>query len=163
MIGEDLTAKFLDIVEENKKLIFKVSHMYCDNLIDKRDLFQEIIANMWKAYPGFKGNSKISTWIYRISINTAISWFRDYVKNSNHVEYTNLIPQFQADSGIEELYEQLYSAIGNLPKLDKAIILLQLDGFSYDEISEIIGLTKTNVATKINRIKMKLKQHLSNN
>jgi RNA polymerase sigma-70 factor, ECF subfamily len=163
MIGKDLTAKFLDIVEDNKKLIFKVSHMYCDNVIDKRDLFQEIIANMWKAYPGFKGNSKISTWIYRICINTAISWFRDYVKNGNHIEYTNLIPQFQTDSGIEELYEQLYSAIGNLPKLDKAIMLLQLDGFSYDEISEIIGLTKTNVATKINRIKMKLKQHLSNN
>jgi RNA polymerase sigma-70 factor, ECF subfamily len=163
MVDECLTDKFLELVEENKKLIFKISHMYCDNVIDKKDLFQEIIANLWKAYPNFKGNSKISTWIYRISINTAISWIRDYIKNNNHIEYTNVIPQMQDDSAIDDLQEQLYNAIGTLDKLDKALILLQLDGYSYDEISEIIGLTKTNVATKINRIKMKLKDHLSNN
>jgi RNA polymerase sigma-70 factor, ECF subfamily len=163
MIDEKLTDKFLELVEENKKLIYKVSHMYCDNIIDKRDLFQEIIVNLWKAYPNFRGNSKVSTWVYRISINTAISWFRDYVKNNNNIVYTNVIPQLQDDSAIDELYDQLYSAIGTLGKLDKAIILLQLDGYSYDDISEIIGLTKTNVATKINRIKLKLKDHLTNN
>lgn len=163
MIDEKLTDKFLELVEENKKLIYKVSHMYCDNIIDKRDLFQEIIVNLWKAYPNFRGNSKVSTWVYRISINTAISWFRDYVKKNNNIVYTNVIPQLQDDSAIDELYDQLYSAIGTLGKLDKAIILLQLDGYSYDDISEIIGLTKTNVATKINRIKLKLKDHLTNN
>ena len=163
MIDEKLTDKFLELVEENKKMIYKVSHMYCDNIIDKKDLFQEIIANLWKGYPNFKGNSKVSTWIYRISINTAVSWFRDYVKNNRHIEYTDVIPQLQDDFAIDELFEQLYSAIGNLSKVDKAIILLQLDGYSYDDISEIIGLTKTNVATKINRIKLKLKHHLSNN
>jgi RNA polymerase sigma factor (sigma-70 family) len=163
MIDKKLTDEFLKLVEGNKKLIYKVSHMYCDNIIDKKDLFQEIIANLWKAYPNFKGNSKVSTWIYRISINTAISWIRDYVKNNNHIEYTNVMPQMQDDSSIDDLYDQLYCAIGILNKLDKALILLQLDGYSYDEISEIIGLTKTNVATKINRIKLKLKNHLSNN
>ena len=163
MIDKKLTDEFLKLVEENKKLIYKVSHIYCDNTIDKKDLFQEIIANLWKAYPNFKGNSKISTWIYRISINTAISWIRDYVKNNNHIEYTNVMPQMQGDFAIDDLYDQLYCAIGILNKLDKALILLQLDGYSYDEISEMIGLTKTNVATKINRIKLKLKNHLSNN
>ena len=163
MIDKRLTDEFLELVEENKKLIYKVSHMYCENTTDKKDLFQEIIANLWKAYPDFKGNSKISTWIYRISINTAISWIRDYARNNNHIEYTNMIPQIQDDPTIDDLYEQLYCAIGILNKLDKALLLLQLDGYSYDEISELIGLTKTNVATKLNRIKMKLKDYLSNN
>ena len=163
MIDKKLTDEFLELVEKNKKLIYKISHMYCDNTIDKKDLFQEIVTNLWKAYPKFKGNSKVSTWIYRISINTAISWIRDYIKNRNHIEYTNVMPQMQDDSAIDDLYDQLYYAISILNKLDKALILLQLDGYSYDEISEIIGLTKTNVATKINRIKLKLKNHLSNN
>ena len=163
MIDETLTNEFLKIVEENKKLIYKVSHMYCDNTIDKQDLFQEIFVNLWKAYPGFKGNSKISTWIYRISINTAISWIRDYTKYNNHIVYTNMIPQMKDDPTNDDLYDKLYRAIGILNKLDKALILLQLDGYSYTEISEIIGLTRTNVATKINRIKLKLKNHLSNN
>lgn len=163
MIDKKLTDEFLKLVDENKKLIYKVSHMYCDNTIDKKDLFQEIVANLWKAYPNFKSNSKVSTWIYRISINTAISWIRDYIKINNHIEYTNVMPQIQDNPALDELYDQLYCAIGVLNRLDKALILLQLDGYSYDEISEIIGLTKTNVATKISRIKLKLKNHLSNN
>ena len=162
MIDEKLTHEFLDLVEENKKLIYKVSHMYCDSTIDKKDLFQEIVANLWKAYPGFSGQSKVGTWIYRVSINTAITWFRDYLKNKNHIEYTNLLPNVVHDSDFDELHEQLYSAIKYLGKIDRAIILLQLEGYSYDDISEIIGLTKTNVATKINRIKQKLRDHLSN-
>jgi RNA polymerase sigma-70 factor (ECF subfamily) len=162
MIDKTFIDEFLELVEKNKKLIYKVSHMYCDDTIDKKDLFQEIVANLWKAYPNFKGNSKISTWIYRISINTAISWMRDYIKTNNHIEYTNVMPQMQDDTFADAIYDQLYCAIGILNKLDKALILLQLDGYSYDEISEIIGLTKTNVATKISRIKLKLKNHLSN-
>lgn len=163
MIDERLTDEFLNIVEENKKLIYKVSHIYCDSSIDKKDLFQEIIANLWKAYPDFKENSKIGTWIYRVALNTAITWFRDYVKYKKHVEYSDFIPNVSNNNELEDVYEQLYSAIGHLGKIDRAIILLQLEGYSYDEISEIIGLTKTNVATKINRIKLKLKNHLSNN
>jgi len=163
MIDEKLNDEFLEIVEENKKLIYKVSHMYCDSTIDKKDLFQEIVANLWKAYPGFKGNAKVSTWIYKVSINTAITWLRDYLRNKNHIEYSNYIPNITDDSGFDELLEQLYSAIGHLSKIDKAIILLQLDGCTYDNISEIVGLTKTNVATKINRIKQKLRNQLSNN
>ena len=120
-----------------------------------KTFFLEIITNLWTAYPNFQGNSKVSSWIYRVSINTAISWLRNYLKSSNHIEYTNVIPHVKDDPGINELYEQLYSAIGILGKHDKAIILLQLDGYSYDEISEIVGITKTNVATKINRIKQK--------
>ena len=162
MIKEPLASDFLELVEENKKLIYKVSHMYCDNIIDKADLFQEIVANIWEAYPNFKGNSKTGTWIYRISLNTAISWFREYTKNRKHIQYTSIIPQIHEDCDTDELNDKLYHAINILEKIDKAIILLQLDGYSYEEISEIVGLTKTNVATKINRIKQKLKNHMSN-
>jgi len=165
MIDDKLYAEFLELAENNKKLIYKVSHMYCDNIIDKKDLFQDILLNMWTAYPNFKGKSKISTWVYRISLNTAITWYRDYVKSSNNVEYTNLIPSLldENDSTIDELYDQLYGAINTLGKVDKAIMLLLLDEYSYEEIAEIVGLTKTNVATKIGRIKLQLKDYLSNN
>ncbi|WP_085537340.1 RNA polymerase sigma factor [Massilibacteroides vaginae] len=163
MIDDKVTNRFLDMVEENKKLIYKVSRIYCDSSIDKEDIFQEIIANLWKAYPHFKGDSKISSWIYRIALNTAISWFRDYVKYKKHIEYGHFFPNMSEDCGLDDVYEQLYLAIGHLGNIDKAIILLQLDGYSYDEISKIIGLSKTNVATKLNRIKLKLKNHLSNN
>lgn len=162
MFDETLSDLFLELVEANKKLIYKVSHMYCDDFVVRKDLFQEIIANLWKAYPSFQNNSKVSTWIYRISINTAISWYRDHSKRRSHIEYTNVIPQMQDDSNIDELNESLYNAISFLGKLDRTLIILQLEGYSYNEISEIVGLTKTNVATKINRIKQKLKIHLSN-
>ena len=165
MDNPKLQTEFIDLIENNKKLIYKVSHMYCDNTIDKKDLFQDIISNLWIAYPGFQNKSKISTWVYRVSLNTAITWFRDYSKQTKSIQYTDLIPHLsdETDNTIDELYDQLYSAINSLGKIDKAIILLLLDEYSYDEIAEIIGITKTNVATKINRIKMKLRSYLSNN
>jgi len=165
MDNHKLQTEFIDLIENNKKLIYKVSHMYCDNSIDKKDLFQDIISNLWIAYPGFQNKSKVSTWVYRVSLNTAITWFRDYSKQSKRIEYTDLIPRLsnEEDNTIDELYDQLYSAINSLGKIDKAIILLLLDECSYEEIAEIIGITKTNVATKISRIKMKLRSYLSNN
>jgi len=163
MTEKELTDNFLELVEENKKLIYKVSHMYCNSPSERNDLFQEIVSNLWKGFPHFKGLSKFSTWAYRISINTAISWFRDYSNHTKHIEYTNLVPNVADDYELEEITETLYNAIEHLGKIDKAIILLQLDGYSYDDISEIIGITKTNVSTKINRLKLKLKNHLSNN
>jgi RNA polymerase sigma-70 factor, ECF subfamily len=165
MDNPNLQAEFIDLIEDNKKLIYKVSHMYCDNTIDKKDLFQDIISNLWIAYPGFQNKSKISTWVYRVSLNTAITWFRDHSKLTKRIQYTDLIPHLsnEADNTIDELYGQLYSAINSLGKIDKAIILLLLDEYSYEEIAEIIGISKTNVATKISRIKMKLRSYLSTN
>jgi RNA polymerase sigma factor (sigma-70 family) len=162
---DKLQTDFIEIIEDNIKLIYKVSHMYCDNAIDTEDLFQDILSNLWVSYPNFQNKSKVSTWIYRVSLNTAITWLRDYTKQSKRIEYTNLIPNLtnETDHAMDELYDQLYSAIDNLGKVDKAIIMLFLDDTPYDEIAEIIGLTKTNVATKISRIKLKLKDYLSNN
>ena len=165
MDNHKLQTDFIELIENNKKLIYKVSHMYCDSTIDKKDLFQDIISNLWISYPSFQNKSKISTWIYRVSLNTAITWFRDYTKQSKNIEYTNLIPNLpdETDSTVDELYDQLFSAINSLGKIDKAIILLLLDEYTYEEIGEIVGITKTNVATKISRIKLKLRDYLSNN
>lgn len=156
---DKVQAEFIEIIEDNKKLIYKVSHLYCDNTDDRKDLFQDIIFNLWISYPKFQNKSKISTWIYRVSLNTAITWFRDYTKQSQKIEYTNLIPHLtnENDSTIDELYDQLYRAINSLGKIDKAIVFLLLDDYSYEEIGEIVGLTKTNVATKISRIKLKIR------
>jgi len=165
MDNDNLQTDFIEIIEDHKKLIYKVSHMYCDKADDIKDLFQDIISNLWIAYPNFQNKSKISTWIYRVSLNTAINWFRESTKHSKRIEYTNWIPNItnETDQEIDELHDQLYSAIDTLGNVDKAIILLFLDDTSYEEIAEIIGLSKTNVATKISRIKLKLKNCLSNN
>ena len=165
MDNDNLQTDFIEIIEDHKKLIYKVSHMYCDKADDIKDLFQDIISNLWIAYPNFQNKSKISTWIYRVSLNTAITWFRESTKHSKRIEYTNWIPNItnETDQEIDELHDQLYSAIDTLGNVDKAIILLFLDDTSYEEIAEIIGLSKTNVATKISRIKLKLKNCLSNN
>jgi RNA polymerase sigma-70 factor, ECF subfamily len=165
MDNDKLQTDFIEIIEDNKKLIYKVSHMYCDKADDVKDLFQDIISNLWIAYPNFQQKSKVSTWVYRISLNTAITWFRDYTKQSKRIEYASWVPDItnETDHTVDELCEQLYRAIDTLGKVDKAIIMLFLDDTSYDEIADIIGLTKTNVATKIIRIKQKLKTCLSNN
>jgi RNA polymerase sigma-70 factor, ECF subfamily len=162
---QKLQTDFIELIENNKKMIYKVSHIYCDSIIDKKDLFQDIISNLWISYPSFQNKSKISTWIYKVSLNTAITWFRDYTKQSNNIKYTNLIPNLtdESDSTANELYDQLFNAINSLGKIDKAIILLLLDEYTYEEIGEIVGISKTNVATKISRIKLKLRDYLSNN
>jgi RNA polymerase sigma factor (sigma-70 family) len=163
MDDDNVKADFLDLIETNKKIIYKVSQMYCNNAIDKKDLFQDIIINLWSSYSSFQNKSKISTWIYRVSLNTAISWFRDHNKQSKNIEYTNLIPNLtnEGDNTLVDLNVRLYLAINSLGRLDKAVIMLVLDGYSYEEISEIIGISKTNVSTKINRIKLKLRNYLS--
>ena len=165
MVNDKLQTEFIELLERNKKMIYKVSHMYCDNTIDKRDLFQDIISNLWVSFPSFRNESKISTWIYRVSLNTAITWFRDHARQFKRIEFTNLIPNLtdENDSTADELYDQLYRAINSLGKVDKAIILLLLDEYSYAEIAEIIGISKTNAATKISRIKLKLRDYISRN
>lgn len=165
MDNDKLQADFVELIEANKKLIYKISYLYCDDLTDKKDLFQDIITNLRIAYPNFQNHSKISTWIYRIALNTAITWFRVFSRHSRQIQYTDLIPHLtnEADRTIDELYDQLYRTIDTLGKIDKAIILLLLDEYSYDEIAEIVGLTKTNVATKISRIKVRLRDQMSNN
>ena len=123
------------------------------------DLYQEVVLNLWKAFPKFRRECKLSTWIYRISLNTCISFMR---KEKNIPEIVSLTPA-EADRSEEwdetqAMLRQLYRMINRLGQLEKSIILLYLEEKSYEEISEITGLTVTNVATKLNRIKEKLRK-----
>jgi len=154
------------MVNENKAIIKKVCFVYTNNIDDQLDLKQEIIIQLWKAYPKFNHRSKLSTWIYRIALNTAISNFR---KAKREVPCNELKPNDYQITGIENDFEmkeniiKIYRLIYQLNDLDKAIILLYLDGQSYSVIAGIVGISETNVATKISRIKSKLKDQFNKN
>lgn len=154
--------KFLSLILDNKKIIYKVCHSYCRNHEDRKDLAQEIIIQLWKSSGRYDAQYKLSTWIYRISLNVAISFYRSETRrkqgstaiDENLIE---LVENEQTPDDLEDNIQLLYRFIDNLGELNKALILLYLDDHSYKDISYILGITETNVATKINRIKQKLK------
>lgn len=152
--------QFLDILEKNIGIIIKIARAYSKTLHDKEDLINDITLELWKSFGRFKGDSKISTWIYRVALNTSMNYkrkkekdkflFLDDLKQIDNLTW--LIEQ--PDSSHSEI---LYQCIDELNQLNKAIILLYLDGNSHDEISDITGISKTNVGTRISRIKEQIK------
>lgn len=158
-----MEKELLDILNGNRGLIFKVCNFYCRDAEDKKDLFQEIVYQVWKSHNDFRNESKLTTWIYRIALNTAITHFRKEKRNPKDrlSLQTIQIPDLSGDDGKEELLAQMFSAINDLDRIDKSIILLYLEDRSYDEISDITGLSKSNVGVRLNRIKTKLSQKLN--
>lgn len=159
------TAKsdmFLSILESNKGILYKIAISYCKDCEDRKDLVQEIIVQLWKSYENYNDQYKYSTWIYRISLNVAISFYRD---QSRRKRFSNPLSEgiinFVHTNETNELEEDigfLQQFISELKEMDKALMLLYLDQKSHKEIAEIIGISETNVATKISRIKTGLKQ-----
>ena len=144
-------------MEEYKGLFFKFVRAYAFNQVDREDLFQEIAVQVWRSIPNFKGDSAVTTWLYRITINTSISWSRKEKKHqegrSSLVESEHLLKEAnQPDPRLDWLYNQ----ISGLNDVDRTLTLLLLDGFSYKEMSKIIGISESNVGVKINRIKKTL-------
>lgn len=146
---------FMAVIEEHRRIIFKVSYLYALDQDDVNDLYQDIILNLWKSFSQFKGECNISTWIYRISLNTSISRIRKK-PTAKAVPLTEamLIPTDQQS----DLMSDVYGLIARLGELDRALILLWLEDRPYDEIADIMGISKGNVAVKLNRVKNKLKQ-----
>ena len=128
------------------------------DVTEREDLFQEITLQAWNAYGSFRGDAKFSTWLYRVALNTAISFFRKEKKKPT-VLSTEIFPD-ATDSfePIEEQMQAMYKAIAGLSKIDKALVMLYLDDYSYAEIGELLGITANNVAVKMNRLKIKLKE-----
>ena len=157
--------EFLSVIKEYERVIYKVCYLYTSRNATLNDLYQDVVLNLWRAYPKFRGECKISTWIYRIALNTCISFIR---KEKNVPEIVTLTP-YESEWMTEEqdsfqlMLKELYYLIGQLGQLDKSIILLYLEEKSYEGISEITGLTVTNVATKLNRIKEKLRKMKKSN
>jgi RNA polymerase sigma factor (sigma-70 family) len=159
------STHFLEVVNSNKGIIYKVASLYCNDTEARKDLVQEIIIQLWRSYDNYDKKFKQSTWIYRISLNVAISFYRKEIRRkdiSNPIS-KNVLSFEDTNHGSETESEisVLHQFISELKELDKALMLLYLDEKSYKEISEIMGISETNVATKIGRIKILLKQKFS--
>lgn len=157
--------EFLRQINENKGIIHKVTKMYMDNILDQEDLFQEIVMQLWKAYPSFKGTSKFSTWMYRVALNTAIVFFK---KDNRKVDKDPIneqidIADHNESADKEEKLAYLYKAVQELNQIEKAIIFLFLENQSHREIAQNLGITEVNARVKLNRTKEKLQQIIKNN
>jgi RNA polymerase sigma-70 factor (ECF subfamily) len=156
-------SRFLELVEQNQDIVHKICGLYAGNLDDRRDLSQEIIYQLWKSYQSFRGDSKFTTWMYKVALNTALLNLRRY-RCRLHIEslkeHHGDIPHETGDQEKHRKISRLYEAINQLREFDRAIVLLYLEQFSYREISEVIGISESNVSVRLVRIKKKLKELL---
>ncbi|MCM1162971.1 MAG: sigma-70 family RNA polymerase sigma factor [Muribaculaceae bacterium] len=157
--SSDKEQRFLDMLSRHRPLLYKICYMYATDGDHFNDLYQEVVANIWVGLDSYRGESALSTWLYRIALNTCVTYFR---RNSRHTEGKmplESVVHLQGDDGDSQRIEQLkemYRLIADLSRIDKALILMWLDEKSYDEIAELSGLSRNNVATRLRRIKQKL-------
>lgn len=157
----NLKSEFTEIIEEYKAVIYKVCYVYAQDKEEINDYYQEILINLWNSYPKFRGESKISTWIYKVSLNTCITFIRKKKRKPSTTPLSIDVTLFEDSEANKQEIEELYKLINRLEKMEKTLILLWLEEKNYDEIADITGLTRSNVAVKLMRIKNKLKE-LSN-
>lgn len=150
--------EFLERISANQALIHKVCRIYRNTREDREDLFQEIVYQLWKSYAQFRGEAKFSTWMYRISLNTALASFR---KPTFIYDRNATVPDRSDHPEGDDREERLFDAIKMLEDGDKALIALYLEDMSYTEMADILGITENNVGVRINRIKKKIKQYLT--
>ena len=152
--------EFSKLIKDNQGLIIKVSRLYTNSPEDEQDLFQEIVLQLWRSYDTFKGNSKISTWMYRVALNTAITLFRKKTKSPQTDELMDFhYKDFPEDD--DEKQQQislLYKVIKMLPRVERAIVMMYLDDQPYREIAETLGISEVNARVKMNRLKKNLKE-----
>jgi RNA polymerase sigma factor (sigma-70 family) len=157
---------FMKLIQQHQRIIFKICNAYCKNQDDREDLAQEMIYQLWKSLSHFNPDNKFSTWMYRVALNVAISFYRKERKAGPRIPLTEHLIEVEdtseAWSEVEENISHLQRFISQLKELDRALMILYLEEKSYKEIAEILGITETNVATKLSRIKDKLKQYFSN-
>jgi RNA polymerase sigma-70 factor (ECF subfamily) len=153
-----MEKQFLQLIHDHQGIVYKVSALYRDGKEDREDLFQEIVYQLWKSYPAFGGASKVSTWIYRIALNTAITVYRKpRLKVTHYPDLPAHLHPLQEDN-VSANEEQLFEALRNLSDSEKAIIALYLEELSYREMAAVTGLSETNIGVRLNRIKNKLKE-----
>lgn len=163
MKSTDKSEMFLSVINANKGIIFKVANSYCKNSENRNDLVQEIIIHLWKSFENYNDQYEHSTWMYRISLNVAISFYRKAKKEIATPLTENIIELATDDEPgeLEENVRLLYQFIGEMDELNKALMLLYLDNKTHKEMAEVLGISETNVATKIGRIKEKLRNKFS--
>ena len=156
--------RFQNLLEDHKKILYKVCQSYCRNPGDRDDLAQEIIVQLWRSFRAFDQRVRFSTWMYRIALNVAISFYRRESVRTRHVVpgSEHLLEAIEETGNRPEEVQMLYQWIEDLDPLNKALAILYLDGNNYQEIADILGISQTNVATKISRLKQTLRQEAVN-
>ncbi|MCU0368748.1 MAG: sigma-70 family RNA polymerase sigma factor [Cyclobacteriaceae bacterium] len=152
--------EFITLIEEHKGIIYKVIRLYVNHDEDERDLMQEILFQAWKSFPRFDGRSKFSTWLYRVALNTVLTFKRRPNLVIPHDNLASLNVSNTEKRSVDDT-EALYQAIRGLGDLERMLITLHLDGYENDEIASIIGLTKNHVAVKLHRVKETLMNQLN--
>lgn len=148
---------FVQTINTHQGILHKVCRIYGHTQHDRDDLFQEIVLQLWKAFPSFRNEAKITTWMYRIALNTAISGLRKKKIETTNLEKITIQLEDKAPDNIDEDLKQLYRAVEQLSDVEKSIVLLYLEDKPYEEIAEITGITANYVAVKMSRIKEKLR------
>jgi RNA polymerase sigma factor (sigma-70 family) len=163
-VNRELEHQFVTELEQHQNIIHKVCKLYANDREAHNDLFQEITIQLWKAYPKFRGEAKLSTWMYRVALNTAITLYR---KNKRILQTQNIdglihkVKVEEYDDTEEKQLQLLYEAVRQLNDIDKALVFLYLEDKDYEEISEMLGITEVNARVKMNRVKVKLKTILN--
>ena len=163
-MNKELEHNFVELLEKHQNIAHKVCRLYTNNQDAHNDLFQEITIQLWKAYPKFRGDSKFSTWMYRVGLNTAITLYRKNKRRIKTEEFDAFQFKISAeayDDSEEQQLKLMYKAVRQLNDIDKALIFLYLEDKGYKEISETMGISEVNARVKMNRIKTKLKTILN--
>ena len=156
--------EFLAAINKHRGILYKVSRLYFDKLEDQQDLFQEIILQLWKSIASFEGNSEFSSWMYRVALNTAIVFFKKEKRKPDSYSFLKSEPIAYEDYNEvkDEQLDHFYKAVKQLNKIEKALILQFIEGFSGKEIAENLGISEVNVRVKTNRTKSKLQEIIKN-
>jgi RNA polymerase sigma factor (sigma-70 family) len=159
-----METEFIILINKNKGLIYKVCNLYENDAENRKDLFQEIVIQLWKSFNNFQNKSNISTWIYRVALNTAISFFRKESKRpkSNSLSEMSIdIPDYQDDT--EGNFNKMQEAISQLSEIERAVIFLYFEEKTYEEMAELLGISANNLGVKFNRIKQKISKIVKEN
>lgn len=162
-----LQDRFVALLDEHRKILYKVASSYCRDDADRADLVQEITVQLWRSFPRYDERFRFSTWMYRVALNVAISYYRGESRRKRTlVPAEDSILQVAADDApdpaeADERLSQLRAFIERLGEMDRALIILYLDDHRYDTIAEIVGISESNVGTRISRIKQRLRRDLA--
>jgi RNA polymerase sigma-70 factor (ECF subfamily) len=158
---------FKQWIAEHQPILLKVARAYADSRDDQDDLLQEMLLQVWRSIPSFQGDAKPSTWIYRVALNASIAWKRTETRRRHHqraLADAEGLPDCRNDGRGDEAnraaVEQLYAAVRRLSPFDRSLVLLYLDGMSYREMADVLGITESNVGVKLNRTKKQLAELL---
>jgi RNA polymerase sigma-70 factor (ECF subfamily) len=155
MSTQDSQTRFFAELDAHRRILSKVTRTYCREPADREDLAQEIVVQLWRSFPRFDGRSKFSTWMYQVALNVAISYQRSEIVRARYVisDEAQILDAVDQTNDEPQEVGLIYEFIDSLNPLDRALVLLYLDGNSHQEISQVLGISTTNVATKMNRLK----------